>query len=77
MWTYLTQPFTFTLPGFDTTELDPWQEEAVEWRRLHVVWPSYLATRSTENASSPEPVAATRTIGRDTADYAYCAMAPD
>ena len=25
MWTYLTQPFTFTLPGFDTSELEPWQ----------------------------------------------------
>src|SRR3979490_2431085 len=22
MWTYLTQPFTFALPGFETTELD-------------------------------------------------------
>ena len=28
MWTYLTQPFTFALPGFKTTELDPWQEKA-------------------------------------------------
>jgi hypothetical protein len=26
MWTYLTQPFTFTLPGFQTTELEPWDE---------------------------------------------------
>jgi hypothetical protein len=26
MWTYLTQPFTFALPGFETSELDPWQE---------------------------------------------------
>jgi hypothetical protein len=48
MWTYLTQPFTFALPGFVTTELDPWQEKGEEWRRLHVVWPSYLATHSTE-----------------------------
>jgi hypothetical protein len=47
MWTYLTQPFTFALPGFETTELDPWQEAGEEWRRLHVVWPSYLATHST------------------------------
>ena len=44
MWTYLTQPFTFALPGFETTELDPWQEAGEEWRRLHVVWPGYLAT---------------------------------
>ncbi len=48
MWTYLTQPFTFALPGFETTELDPWQEAGEQWRRLHVVWPGYLATHSTE-----------------------------
>ena len=48
MWTYLTQPFTFARPGFETTELDPWQEGAEQWRRLHVVWPGYLATHSTE-----------------------------
>jgi hypothetical protein len=48
MWTYLTQPFTFALPGFETSELDPWQEDGEEWRRLRVVWPSYLATHSTE-----------------------------
>jgi hypothetical protein len=48
MWTYLTQPFTFALPGFETSELEPWQEADEEWRRLHVVWPSYLATHSTE-----------------------------
>jgi hypothetical protein len=48
MWTYLTQPFTFALPGFETSELEPWQEGDEEWRRLHVVWPGYLATHSTE-----------------------------
>jgi hypothetical protein len=48
MWTYLTQPFTFALPGFETSELDPWQEDGEKWRRLRVVWPSYLATHSTE-----------------------------
>jgi hypothetical protein len=47
MWTYLTQPFTFAMPGFETQELDPWLEGAEEWRRLSVVWPSYLATHST------------------------------
>jgi hypothetical protein len=48
MWTYLTQPFTFALPGFETSELEPWRENGEAWRRLHVVWPSYLATHSTE-----------------------------
>ena len=48
MWTYLTQPFTFTLAGFRTSELEPWDEGGRRWRRLRVVWPSYLATHSTE-----------------------------
>jgi hypothetical protein len=48
MWTYLTQPFTFALPGFHTSELEPWDEGGQHWRRLRVAWPSYLATHSTE-----------------------------
>jgi len=48
MWTYLTQPFTFALSGFRATELEPRNEAGERWRRLHVVWPSYLATHSTE-----------------------------
>jgi hypothetical protein len=48
MWTYLTQPFTFTLPGFQTSELEPWGEAGQQWRRLRVVWPGRLATHSTE-----------------------------
>jgi hypothetical protein len=48
MWTYLTQPFTFAMPGFETSELEPWDEAGQRWRRLHVVWPSHLATHSTE-----------------------------
>ncbi len=47
MWTYLTQPLTFTLPGFETAELEPWQENGEQQRRLRVVWLSYLATHST------------------------------
>jgi hypothetical protein len=47
MWTYFTQPFTFALPGFETSELDPWRDGDEEWRRLRVVWPDYLATHST------------------------------
>jgi hypothetical protein len=47
MWTYLTQPFTFTCPGFQATEGDPRQENGEEWRRLHVTWPGYLATHCT------------------------------
>jgi hypothetical protein len=48
MWTYLAQPFSFTLPGFRMTELDPSEEAGQLWRRLLVGWPSHLATHSTE-----------------------------
>jgi hypothetical protein len=48
MWTYLTQPFTFALPGFQTRELEPWDQAGRHWRRLRVTWPSDLATHSTE-----------------------------
>lgn len=48
MWTYLTQPFTFAMPGFQTTELDPWEEAGQSWRRLRVIWPAHLATHCTE-----------------------------
>jgi hypothetical protein len=48
MWTYLTQPFTFAMPGFQTSELEPWDEAGQQWRRLRVSWPSYLATHSAE-----------------------------
>jgi hypothetical protein len=48
MWTYLTQPFTFAMPGFQTSVLEPWDEAGQQWRRLRVIWPSYVATHSTE-----------------------------
>jgi hypothetical protein len=48
MWTYLTQPFSFTLNGFRVTELEPWEEAGQRWRRLLVAWPGNLATHSTE-----------------------------
>jgi hypothetical protein len=39
MWTYLTQPFTYALPGFETAEIEPWDENGERWRRLRVTWP--------------------------------------
>jgi hypothetical protein len=47
MWTYLTQPFTFTWPGFETAGLEPCQENGGHWGRLRGVWPDYLAALST------------------------------
>ena len=46
MWTYLTQPFCLTLPGFLVEELSPWREEGKVLRRLRVRWPDYLASHS-------------------------------
>src|SRR5438132_7699954 len=51
MWTYLTQPFTFTLPGFHTSALEPWDGAAQHLRRLRVAWPSSLASQRTEQPS--------------------------
>jgi hypothetical protein len=48
MWTYLTEPFSFTMPGFKTEELTPWQEDGQTWRRLKVTFPDDIATHSAE-----------------------------
>jgi hypothetical protein len=47
-WTYMTTPFCFTMPGFATKEIDPWQEGKEAWRRLKVTFPDYLAKHSRE-----------------------------
>lgn len=46
MWTYLTQPFSFTMPGFVVSEGDPWVEDGRTYRRMNVTWPSHLATHN-------------------------------
>jgi hypothetical protein len=46
MWTYLTSPFTFTLPGYEVEEMEPWQENGETWRRLQVTFGPYIATHS-------------------------------
>jgi hypothetical protein len=51
MWTYFTQPFLYTYPGFVTEELSPWQENGETWRRLKVTFPDYIATHSREQVS--------------------------
>lgn len=48
MWTYLTQPFAFTFPGFAVEELAPADGPDGPLRRLHVRWPEHLATHSAE-----------------------------
>jgi hypothetical protein len=48
MWTYLNTPFLFAIPGVETEELPPWQENGETWRRLKVTFPVRIATHSAE-----------------------------
>jgi hypothetical protein len=45
---YLTAPFVFTYPGFETKEIEPWHEAGETWRRLHVTFPDDYAYHSKE-----------------------------
>jgi len=48
MWTYLNTPFLFALPGVETEEIQPWQENGEAWRRLRATFPASIATHSAE-----------------------------
>src|ERR1700689_1985615 len=48
MWTYLNTPFFLVRPGFESEEVEPWQEAGETWRRLKVRFPADIATHSTE-----------------------------
>lgn len=48
MWTYLTTPFLFKLPGVQTEEIEPWEEDGEVWRRLKVTFPDGFHTHSRE-----------------------------
>lgn len=45
-WSYLVTPFIFRWPGFEVTEIEPWEENGEQWRRLEVIFPEYLAYHS-------------------------------
>jgi hypothetical protein len=51
MWTYLTQPFLYAYRGFETREIDPWEEEGEVWRRLEVIFPNYIASHTQRQVS--------------------------
>jgi hypothetical protein len=51
MWTYLTQPFLYAYRGFETREIDPWEEEGEVWRRLEVIFPGYIASHTRRQVS--------------------------
>jgi hypothetical protein len=48
MWTYLSEPYSLTLPGVDTEEIGDWNEDGQIWRRLRARYPANIATHSTE-----------------------------
>jgi hypothetical protein len=45
-WSYLTEPVLFTLPGVETREIEPWEEDGETWRRLEVTFPDTIASHS-------------------------------
>jgi hypothetical protein len=46
MWNYLTAPFLLTWPGVVANEIEPWEENGENWRRLKVTFPPDIATDS-------------------------------
>jgi len=44
----LSIPFLFTLSGFETKEIDPWEEAGEIWRRLQVTFPDDRAYHTKE-----------------------------
>ena len=51
LWTYLTTPFVYTYPGFNTEELTPWEENGERWRRLKVTFPENIVSHNREAIS--------------------------
>jgi hypothetical protein len=48
MWNYLTTPFIFARPGFQTREIELWDESGEKRRRLTVIFPDHIATHCRE-----------------------------
>ena len=46
LWTYLTTPFHFAMPGFDVEEIAPWHEQGELWRGLRVTYPPDIVSHS-------------------------------
>ena len=46
LWTYLTTPFHFVMPGFSVEEIDPWREADELWLGLRVTYPPDIASHS-------------------------------
>jgi hypothetical protein len=48
LWGYLTQPWQLAGPGFESHEIEPWQEGEETWRRLAVTFPPDAPAHSRE-----------------------------
>lgn len=48
LWTYLTTPFLLASDGFEVREIEPWREGAETWRGLRAMFPTSIASHSTE-----------------------------
>lgn len=46
LWTYLTTPFLFALPGFAVEDIEPWREQGELWRGLRVSFSPEIASHS-------------------------------
>ena len=46
LWGYLTTPFLYTYPGFETQEIRPWYENGERWRGLQVTFPDGYAAHT-------------------------------
>jgi hypothetical protein len=46
LWGYLTTPFLYTYPGFETREVEPWLESGERWRVLQVTFPEGYAAHT-------------------------------
>jgi hypothetical protein len=46
LWTYLTTPFHFDLPGFAVEEIRAWHEKGEAWGGLRVTYPPNIASHS-------------------------------
>ena len=55
MWTYLTIPFLYAQPGFETEELSPIQSDGETWRRLKVSFPERVRTHTLTQISCFSP----------------------
>jgi hypothetical protein len=51
VWTYFNSPFLYTLPGFETQEIEPWHENGETWRRLKVTFPDSVASHTRQQVT--------------------------